>query len=144
MSAKPKAEMAAGRFFLRIFGAFGALFSVIGLLIGLSMIRDQQRIQTAEGVVVDLLPTQTERSLIYRPVVAFTPADGRALRFTDTSGANPPIHQIEQRVRVFYLPDDPETSAALAPDLSRWILPAAFLLFGALFGGIGFAARKLR
>ena len=80
-------------------------------------------------------------SYTYYPVVNFTTRDGQINRFTDNTGANPPMYQAGNQVTVIYLADNPAKSAIIDHGLGNWIMPGVLILLG---GVSWFAGTRIR
>lgn len=91
----------------------------------------------ASGRVVDhevttssSIETSSEATTLYRPVIEFT-AGQRRYRFTAVGGDPEPRPKRGTRMRVRFLPDDPET-AYVATFANMWVMPIVWALAGAV------------
>jgi len=66
-----------------------------------------QAIKTV-GTVIDLEQSRSGDSTTYRPVVSFISQKGEAIRFTSSSGSNPPSYSKGEKVEIFYLTAEPQ------------------------------------
>jgi len=87
-------------------------FAGAGMLLGALFLYQSTRSFLAQatttiGTVVDLEQSRSSDSTTYRPVVSFTSQKGEAIRFTSSSGSNPPSYSKGEKVEVFYLPAEP-------------------------------------
>ena len=83
----------------------------------------------ADGVVVELMPSGTNGSTTYRPVVLFYDRQGKKIEFASSASSNPPAFSKGEKVEVLYLPTAPQ-KAKINGFLALW--GAAVIL-----GGIG-------
>jgi Protein of unknown function (DUF3592) len=123
----------APRFFLGV----GVLLLVVGAVVALFTARFIAGAERADGTVVDLVLSDSgddedDQDVVYRPVVRFTTAEGRAVEFVSSLGSSPPSHSKGDSVEVLYDPDDPN-DARLSDFLDLWF---DALLAGGL--GLGF------
>lgn len=80
------------------------------------------------GRVVDYAESNSDGSTTYSSIVEFETADGRTIRFDDTSvSSDPPRHSIGQEVPVRYLRETPE-QAIIDGDLAPWGVMAVLIL----------------
>lgn len=118
------------------FAGTGAIILAAAGLLFLRARRIERESVTAPGEVVALAEsTSGEGRISYAPVVQFTTAAGRTIRFTDRLGTNPPSNKVGDKVTVSYDPDDPE-GARIA---GSWLfLPMLIAVIGAAFlaGGL--------
>lgn len=119
-------------------GAFFAYRSTSGFL---------ATAQTAQGTVIDLVPSRSSDSTTYRPVVRFVTAEGRPIEFASSSGSNPPSYARGESVQVLYAPQTPE-DAKINGYFALWgattILGALGAVFFAIGGGIFLAGSLTR
>jgi Protein of unknown function (DUF3592) len=96
-----------------------------------------------EGIVVDVEErtegTPEEATLASYPVVEFTTAEGRTIRFTSRLSL-PIAIEVGKAVPVRYRSDDPER-AVIDSFMRTWALPVTLLLFGATALTIGILQR---
>lgn len=71
-----------------------------------------------------------EAGVLYYPVVSFDTPSGRRIRFTSPSGRNSQVYQIDERVPVYFDPNEPEMSRVD----SLWGLWGGALVFAGLGG----------
>jgi hypothetical protein len=127
----------------RTISSVGWMFGVIGtLLLALGALfawRTQQFIGKAahaEGVVVEMVASGT-RGRSYAPVIEFTTAHERHVRFRGSISSSPPAYDVGERVGVYYLPQAPETARIDTP-FQLWFVAGLLAALGALFAAIGF------
>lgn len=100
----------------------------------------------AEGTVVDFVPSRSDNSITYRPVVQFTGQSGEEIEFVSSAGSNPPGYSAGQTVEVLYRPDDPQ-HATINGFFSLWGASVILALLGGPFLLIGsgiFLAGRLK
>ena len=118
-----------------ILAAYGVTALAVGLIPALRTRGLLKSGAPAQGMVVDVEEETSQdhddhtTSTTYYPVVQFTTADGRTMKFTSAVGygSEPPLGDA---VPVRYRPNDPEQA-----EIDRaitWMLPAAFGLLGGL------------
>jgi Protein of unknown function (DUF3592) len=79
----------------------------------------------------------------YQPLVSYQDRDGRTVVFRDSTGTNPPLYHVGERVGVLYLPGEP-SRAIIDRGVWNW-LPAAILYgLGAALLAAGLAAWRGR
>jgi hypothetical protein len=93
----------------------------------------------AEGRVVALETRERPgKQSTYRPIVEFVSETGQSVRFTDSTGSNPPAHRVGDTVEVLYDPATPEFAMVNSffnihgVSLIPLIVGGAFTLFGAV------------
>jgi len=125
---------------MKTINAIKYIFSLIGvsLLIGAlllfwhtSSFVDQAT--RAQGTVVDLVESRSDKSTTYRPVVRFVTEAGQQIEFTSSSGTNPPSYSVNESVTVLYLPAEPQ-DASLTGFFDLW---GGVMITGGL-GGVFF------
>lgn len=151
---------------LFVFGflGFGILFALVGGTIAVAEWRFSARAARARGEVVDLIeeqrrsreaeqPRMREEDArvagpVYRPLIRFSTADGRAVSFLSRLATNPPAYQIGQQVMVLYDPVHPE-AASIDSFVDRWLgvvmwegVAALCLLAGGVPLGVRVARRR--
>lgn len=89
-----------------------------------------------EGTVVELVESRSSDSTTYRPVVDFTTSTGETIRFTSSSGSNPPSYSVGEKVALFYLADAPQ-QAKIDGYFSLWGAPTIVGGLGSVFFLIG-------
>lgn len=89
-----------------------------------------------EGTVVELVESHSSDSTTYRPVVDFTTSTGETIRFTSSSGSNPPSYSVGEKVALFYLADAPQ-QAKVDGYFSLWGAPTIVGGLGSVFFLIG-------
>ncbi len=127
----------------------GASFMVYG---GRSLHQTRQfvgRSTAATGVVVGMVTREhrrrdsggfgTARHWLRHPVVRFQTPEGRTIEFQSTVGTRPAIHQVGQRVGVFYDPRNPH-DAKINSGCMLWALGLFFVALGCFFVAMGAAA----
>lgn len=105
--------------------------------------------RTATGEVLALEPSSSTSSSgrpTWFPIVSFETSDGTPVTFRHRTGSSPSLYAKGDKVRVTYLPDDPE-KALLAEGFMNWLLPGILLLVGpvlAVISARGFAGARRR
>ena len=90
----------------------------------------------AWGVVVALRPVAGRRGYIQAPVVQFQAQSGEQVTFASSTGAQPPIHTVGQRVTVYYPTGSPREAEIEAPAV-LWLVPAGIFAIGLIFAAVG-------
>jgi hypothetical protein len=132
---------------MKTIGIIKYTFTLVGigaLAVALWLYRDTSiflgEATRAVGMVVDLERSQssdsTTYSTVYRPVVRFTDGTGVEIKFTSSTGSNPPSYSRGERVEVLYLPSQPQ-KARINGFFSLWGLSLIFGGLGALFLAVG-------
>ncbi|MFW6223675.1 MAG: DUF3592 domain-containing protein [Spirochaetota bacterium] len=80
-----------------------------------------------------------DAGVLYYPTVSFDTPAGRRLEFTAPSGRNSRVYEIDERVPVYYDPDEPATSR-LGSAWGLWGSTLVFAGLGAVFVVVGFLA----
>jgi hypothetical protein len=80
--------------------------------------------------------TQIQPKLLFRPVVQFTTAHGRRVRFVTGVAVRPAPYQVGARVPVLYDPDDPPR-AQIDRFLYLWFHVLLLIGFGTFFTAMG-------
>lgn len=96
----------------------------------------------AEGEVVNLVRSgsssgSSSGGSTYAPVVKFTAANGERYEFTSSAGSNPPSFRPGDRVRVYYLREDPY-DAEIDDFFSLWGGALILGFLGTVFSAFGF------
>lgn len=98
--------------------------------------------EQAEGTVIDLLPSRSERgrevSIRFSPVVEFRTATGQTIEFLSSINASPPSYREGEKVAVLYRPDSPH-QAEIDDFFFLWGAVAILGGLGAAFGAAGAA-----
>jgi Protein of unknown function (DUF3592) len=122
------------------------LLIVVGAVLTLGGIRELSRVLgirrhglRTEGTVVDVKETRTSTTPASYPVVEFTTAEGRTIRFTSRVSL-PIVIEVGQAVPVRYRSDDPER-AVIDTFIRTWALPVTLLLAGPTALTIGILQR---
>jgi len=125
------------------FTAVGLLMIVLALAWYANVRAFIARAAVAPGTVVDLLPSRSDNSTTWRPVVRFTSADRQNIEFTSSTSSNPPSYSKGERVEVLYAPANPR-DAKINGFFSLWGGPliiggvgAVFFLTGASIIAVG-------
>lgn len=126
------------------FTAIGALL-LAGTFVGYQKTSDfMDRANRAPGRVVDLIETHSRdsegsTSTLYKPVVAYTDAQGQTRQLTSSVASSPPGFDIGEAVEVLYIPGD-ERNAEINATSSLWLghliaggLGSVFFLIGVGF-----------
>lgn len=120
------------------------VFSIVGLalLIGAFFLYQNkksflEKAITVKGTVTELLPSRSDNSTTYKPVVAFTTKDGKQIEYTSSISSNPPSYHKGEIVEIFYDPADPY-DATINGFASLWLAPLILGIFGTVFFLIGF------
>lgn len=120
--------------------ALATAIGSIGLVVGLGFAAERawflSRAASASGTVVAMETSRWSGDPRTRhPVVEFAAADGSKHRVEGWSG-RPPRHHMGNRVRVWYLPQDPD-DARLDDPLELWLAPGVSGGVGLLLFGMG-------
>ncbi len=125
--------------------AVACLLPVLYLVITTSIFISQASV--ADGTVVE--PRNPQNGVKYRSVIQFTTSSGQNVQYTTGVSSSPPEFSYDQKVRIYYDPNDPAGSARADSFVSLWFWPAllGFLgtIFGLVSGGLflaGFAHRR--
>lgn len=126
-------------------GFLSVLFGVIGLglLAGAIALALNTRsfistAKRAQGSVIELIEKRdSDGSVTYKPVVAFTADSGASVNFTSSFSSNPPAYDVGEGVEVLYAPDNPN-KARIRGFGSLWLGPTILGGIGAVFASIGF------
>ena len=119
----------------------GCLALLAGVLIAVMRLRSVVSGATAEGLIVDAAQSSggvddRGRKVTYvAPVVEFRHG-GRTYRFTSSMGVRD-AEIARAKVRVRFLPSDPQSSAEIDTPMRMWGFPVLALLFGAIFVALG-------
>lgn len=85
-----------------------------------------------EGTVVDLyhrpMKVNEKTSGSKAPVIQFVTNQNIQIRFYSTSFSNLSHYEIGQKLRIWYLPENPQKASLNGKD--AWLLSASFLVFG--------------
>jgi len=80
----------------------------------------------------------------YHAVVAFTDRNGRAVTYRDSLGTSPPWFSTGDKVKIFYLPEDP-ARAEIDRGIWNWLVSLLIAAFGGALlasGAYGLATRR--
>lgn len=134
--------MSTGAIIIAVFGAIGLALLAIGLTIAISSRRFRSRAARAEGTIVALRARGSGTGSInapivtgplYHPTVAFTTADGRAVRAESRVATNPPPGKVGDTVTVFYDQANPERFTIAKTQRRLGCLAAGFIALGLAF-----------
>ncbi|MEZ0225615.1 MAG: DUF3592 domain-containing protein [Alphaproteobacteria bacterium] len=114
-----------------LFGC-GMLMMVAGVQFGNGVENMLKHSLMTQGQVVEMKGGTAPDSDAVFPVVSFTDAQGRTVRFQDGAGQDPPVSRVGDTVPVLYLPDDPEKTAMIDPGVMSYVVPLLFLLGGTI------------
>ncbi|RZJ47761.1 MAG: DUF3592 domain-containing protein [Flavobacterium sp.] len=121
------------------------VFSIVGLalLIGAFFLYQNkksflEKAITVEGTVTELLPSRSDNSTTYKPVVTFTTKDDKKIEYTSSVSSNPPSYHVGEKVEIFYDPADPY-DADINGFFSLWLAPLILGIMGSIFFLIGFS-----
>src|SRR5713226_4856670 len=89
-----------------------------------------------DGTVVDLEQSRSNDSTTYKPVVNFIDQKGETIKFTSSSGSNPPSYSKGEKVEVLYLAAEPQ-KAKINGFFSLWGGPIILGGMGGVFFLIG-------
>ncbi len=122
-----------------IFAIAGIALLVVAIWLGISSTSFVGTAVHATGTVAELAEKEgsDNHSTIYYPVVEFTTADGRVMRFESATGSNPSMYRQGQEVKVLYNPADP-AHAMIDSLMELWFAPMLLGFIGSLFSAIGF------
>lgn len=121
-----------------VFGLIG-----VGMLIGAAALALDTRsfvaaAKRAPGSVIELVEKRdSDGSVTYKPVVAFTADSGASVNFTSSFSSNPPAYDVGEAVEVLYSPDNPN-DARIRGFGSLWLGAVIVGGIGAVFAAIGF------
>jgi hypothetical protein len=132
-----------GYFFMLVGGAL----VLVGIIQAVGTLWFMQRAREAQGTVLEYERVEGaappfiggDAGILYYPVVAFDTPAGRRVTFTAPSGRNSRVYEIEERVTVYFDPDDPRTSR-LGSFWGLWGSTVVFAGLGAVFLLIGLLA----
>ncbi len=93
---------------------------------------------TTSGTVVELVPSRSFDSTTYSPVVEFKAQGGTLIKFTSSSGSNPPGYSKGEVVEIFYQKSSPE-QAKINDFFSLWAGSIFFGALGSVFFIVGFS-----
>jgi hypothetical protein len=121
-------------------GVFFLLMGLVGMGASVATVLAARRQAASRiaawGVVVALRPVAGRRGYIQAPVVQFQAQSGEEVTFASSTGAQPPIHTVGQRVAVFYPSGSPHEAEIEAPAV-LWLVPAGIFAIGFLFAAMG-------
>jgi len=127
--------------------AFGVVFALVGLGLGIHEALFIARAQKAEARVVDLLREPSDQGgYVYRPQLEYVTPGGQTARVTFSTASDPPGYYVGETVPILF---DPTQPADVSPDTfwGRWVFTVIFGGVGVLVcvgGAIPFALRSLR
>ncbi len=124
---------------------FGGLFFVGGVLMAIQRIRTVVSGASAQGTVVgQKTSTSMQKSgksvTLYAPIVEFV-HDGRKVKITSSLATTSAMPH-GSKVRVVYLPDDPEGTAEIGTGVRMWGFPVMAIVVGGLIALFGAAMGK--
>lgn len=90
-----------------------------------------------QGTVTALIPSRSDNSTTYKPVVSYTTKEGKQIEFTSSVSSNPPSYHEGETVEIFYDPADPY-DADINGFASLWLAPLILGILGTVFFLIGF------
>ncbi len=93
---------------------------------------------TTDGVVVELIRSRSDDSIVYYPAVEFRTQSGTTIEFTGSTGSNPPSYFQGEAVTVLYQESSPN-HAKIKGFFSVWGVTTIVGGLGALFFLIGFS-----
>jgi len=91
---------------------------------------------TTEGTVVQLIATEFENSVTYRPLVEYKTRIDKMVKFTSPIGSNPPSYTKGEMVVVIYHDAWPE-KARIDSFFSLWGFSLIFSILGSIFLIVG-------
>ncbi|MDP5202337.1 DUF3592 domain-containing protein [Flavobacterium sp. DG2-3] len=91
-----------------------------------------------QGTVTALIPSRSDNSTTYKPVVSYTTKEGKQIEFTSSVSSNPPSYHEGETVEIFYDPADPY-DADINGFASLWLAPLILGILGSIFFLIGFS-----
>ena len=127
---------AAKSFFVAvIFGVIGAAMLAGGAYARYTTAQEIRAFLPAEGVVTANIASRSGRnnSLTYAAQVRFTAQDGSTVTFKEGFSANPPAHQVGDKLKVLYDPGNPQ-NARIDDFMNTWFLPLLLGGIGLIFG----------
>lgn len=123
-----------------IFAIAGITLLAVAIWLGVSSASFVGTAVHVTGTVAELAGKESSsdnHSIVYYPVIEFTTADGRAMRFESATGSNPSMYRQGQEVKVLYNPADP-ARAMIDSVMELWFAPMLLGFIGLLFSAIGF------
>lgn len=117
-----------------LFIGIGIIFVILGVGFRYSTVQFIERANTTEGLVVRLVG-DTQKS----PVVRFHLPNGEAVTFESSLSTRPPRYEVEEKVMVYYDPEDPE-NAMIDGWMEEWFATIVFGGMGSLFALISIGA----
>lgn len=124
-----------------LFFGIGIIFVILGVAFRYSTVQFIERANTTDGLVVRLVG-DTSKS----PVVRFHLPNGEAVTFESSLSTRPPRYQVEEKVVVYYDPEEPE-KAMIDGWMEEWFVTIVFGGMGSLFVlislGAFFATRRI-
>lgn len=123
---------------LLVFSGVGGLMLLVALVAWVRLRRFVAESLRAEGTVVGLAERKdSEGSMVYAPVVRFTPRGRRTeVEFRDQLWSTPAGYRVGQRVEVLYHPRE-HRRARLASRFRLYFVPGLFGLLGLVFALTG-------
>ncbi len=121
-----------------IFGVIGIAMLAGGAYTRYTTAAEIRTFLPAEGVVTGNVASRSGRnnSLSYAAQVRFTTQDGSTVNFKESFSANPPAHQVGDKVKVLYDPSNYQ-NARVDDFMNTWFLPLLLGGMGLIFGLIG-------
>jgi len=131
---------------MKVLNIIKYVFTIIGagMLIGTFFIYKntsefiEKSIET-KGIVIELLMSHSDNSIMYSPLVQFTDSKGMQIEFSSSTRSNPPRYSVNEEVDVIYNPEFPN-KAKIKSFFSLWggvtILGILGLVFFAIGGSI--------
>jgi hypothetical protein len=121
-----------------IFGVIGLAMLAGGAYARYTTAAEIRTFLPADGVVVGNIASRSGRnnSTTYAAQVRFTAQDGSTVTFKEGFSANPPAHQVGDKVKVLYEPGNPQ-NARVDDFMNGWFLPLLLGGMGLIFGLVG-------
>jgi hypothetical protein len=131
------------RWVWRVLYVVGAGCLAGGVVTAVQAARFVSRAEHGVGTVVGMSEKRDEEgSVTTAPIVRFTTADGRRIKFVSSTWSSPPSNSPGDRVEVLYEPGDP-AGARLNGFFDLWLLPLVLVPMAALFFGFAWLLRRI-
>ena len=118
----------------------GCVLLLIGAVLLWNGIDFARRAEKAQGTVIGLKETRSDRRISYAPMVRFTTHTGMPVHFTSRVSSSPPAYTKGQTVKVLYDPDSP-TIARIDTFMQVYGLGALIFVIGCAACAASFAVR---
>lgn len=118
---------------LVVFAVLGTVFLSVAGYFAFTTQKFMAAAHTSEGVVSELryYPDRTSS-----PLIRYRLPDGRQAELIPDVRSSPPAYSEGERVRILYLPENPQQTARVDSIIELWFLPGVFGVLGLVFAGI--------